>query len=266
MYVFTSAFFFLMFFTFFNGSSASRIKSFNINGKTLEEVDKMDSAHFADFTRNINKDDDKPDVPMTRAGFKQFIDTMINQSGIHFSQQRFKSKAEFDSLTATGKVTSYWWLKPFIYKEIELNKKYDGNSRKILDALKESMIHGLPQMLFISLPLLALLLKLLYFRRKQFYYVNHAIFSIHLYIFVFIALLITMSLARLNSELHWGLITFIGGLLYVALFFYEYKAMRNFYQQGRGKTILKFILLNLMFLIVLMILFSLFILFSFYKI
>ena len=44
-------------------------------------------------------------------------------------------------------------------------------------------------MLFISLPCLHLLLKLLYVRRKQFYYVDHGIFAVHLYIFSFLILL-----------------------------------------------------------------------------
>jgi hypothetical protein len=37
----------------------------------------------------------------------------------------------------------------------------------------------------------------------------------------------------------------MAGLLFISAFFYEYKAMRRFYKQGRGKTILKFFLLNM---------------------
>jgi len=263
MYVFTSAFFFLMFFSFFNKASEP---SFDINGKSLDQVAKMDSATFADFTRNINREDDKPDLPMTREGFKAYTDSMIGKTGIHLGRGNYKSKAEYDSLIAAGTIKHYWWQKMLTYKQIEINEKYNNNSSRILEAFKESIIHSLPQMLFISLPLLALLLKLLYVRRKQFYYVNHAIFSIQLYIFIFIALLITLGLGSLNTQLHWGLITFIRGLIYAGLFFYLYKAMRNFYQQGRGKTILKFILLNLMFTIVMIFLFTVFVFFSFYKI
>jgi hypothetical protein len=42
---------------------------------------------------------------------------------------------------------------------------------------------------FVSLPLFALMLRLLYVRRKQFFYVNHIVFSIHLYCGTFIIIL-----------------------------------------------------------------------------
>jgi len=266
MYVFTSAFFFIIFFTFFNTGIQSILKDATIDGKSLNEVDKMDSTTFANFTRKVNREDKKPDLPMTREEFKKYTDLALQKSGIHLTKTHYRSKAQYDSLLAAGVKKHNWWQKLLIYKEIEVNEKYDSNSSKILIAFRDSIIHSLPQMLFISLPLLALLLKLLYVRRKKFYYVNHAIFSIHLYIFIFIALLFILSLGKLNEQLNFGLITFINGLLYLGLFFYAYKAMRNFYQQGRAKTILKFVLLNLMFAIVVLVLFISFVLFSFFKI
>jgi hypothetical protein len=46
---------------------------------------------------------------------------------------------------------------------------------------------------------------------------------------------------------------------------YLYKAMRRFYGQGRGKTIVKFLLLNLMGAIMLVILFTALLLFSIFQ-
>ena len=127
------------------------------------------------------------------------------------------------------------------------------------------MLHSLPQMLFILLPLVALILKLLYIRSKNYYYVNHGIFSIHFYIFSFIAMLLIFSLGNLNNSLHWGFITFVKGLLSLGVFFYLYKAMRNFYQQGRTKTILKFFIFCLLLFIIIMLLFVALIFLSLYK-
>ncbi len=265
MYVFTSAFFFLTFFTFFN-SELSKTSIKNINGKTLPEIARMDSAKFADFTRAINKDYDKPDKPMTRAEFKQYSDTLLKNSTPAIAKNKYETKALYDSALASGIEKDNWLVRQFKYKSIDIQAKYGNDDERIKLAFVSTLLHSLPQMLFISLPLLALLLKLLYVRRKQVYYVNHAIFSMHLYIFVFIALLIALSLAKLNEQLHWGVINFIRVMLYLGLFYYEYKAMRNFYQQGRAKTILKFILVNLLFMIVVDILFLAFVLFSFYKI
>ncbi len=265
MYVFTSAFFFLIFFSFFKIDEEGIAVS-NINSKTLPQIAKMDSATFADFPRFINKNDHKPDTPMTRAQFSKYVEGAVKTSGISLNKRHFKTRAAYDSALLAGTIHDNWLLRQLVYKVIDINAKYNNDAQKILNAFKSTLFHSLPQMLFISLPLLALLLKFLYYRRKQFYYVNHAIFSIQLYIFIFIAMLILFGMSKLNQQLHWGVITFLSVLMYIVLFFYEYKAMRNFYGQRRGKTILKFILLNVMFLIVLIFLFTLFLLFSFFKI
>ncbi len=265
MYVFTSAFFFLIFFTFFKTNEVVFSET-DVNGKTLTEIIKMDSAHFADFTRKVNRNDNKPDRAMTREEFRNFLDTSIRHSGITVFNHRYKTRAAYDSALANGTENDNWIIRQLVYQVIAINSKYNNNAQEIIAAFKSALLHSLPQMLFISLPLLALLLKLLYRRRKEFYYVSHAILSIHLYIFVFIAMLFLFSIGKLNDGLHWGVLSFINGLMYILIFFYEYKAMRNFYGQRRAKTIAKFLLLNLMFLVVLLLLFVIFTFFSLFKI
>ena len=127
------------------------------------------------------------------------------------------------------------------------------------------LLHSLPQIFFILLPIFAFILKLLYIRRKEFYYVNHGIFSIHFYIFWFISMLILFGLGELNAKLNWGLITFIQVLIGFGIFFYLYKAMRNFYRQRRAKTIFKFMILCFSLFITIMLLFLIFIFYSLYK-
>ncbi len=265
MYIFTSAFFFLLFFTFFKADKSDvPTDNITINKKTLAEVAKMDSAAFADFTRGINKNDDKSDKPMTREEFKNYLDTTTLFGGSQLIGVAYKTREQYDSALKAGKKDN-WFVRKIVYRLIELNAKYKGRGMDAFKDFRELLLHSLPQLLFISLPLLALLLKLLYIRRKEFYYVNHGIFSLHIYIFIFIALLAIFSLNKLNSGLHWWIISALNFLLYLSLFFYEYKAMRNFYKQRRAKTILKFILLNLMFLVVLSLLFTVFVFFSFFK-
>jgi hypothetical protein len=38
---------------------------------------------------------------------------------------------------------------------------------------------------------------------------------------------------------------FSSGIIFIAIEVYLYKAMKNFYKQGTGKTLLKFLLLNM---------------------
>jgi len=264
MYVFTSAIFFLIFFSFFYNSELNITTT--INKKTIDQINKMDSATFAEFTANINKEDDKPATPMTRAEFQKYLDTIRKTSGIRIGDTSYSSKKEYDSVLAKGIKKDGWLKRLLVYKEIEINQKYKGNQWEIINALKNTIVHSLPQMFFISLPLLALILKLLYVRRKQFYYVTHGIVSIHLYIFLFIAMLILFSLAKLNATIHWELLSYISSFLVAGLFVYQYLAMKNFYRQGWIKTFFKFLLTNILFMFVLLLLFVIFIFFSFFKI
>ena len=48
------------------------------------------------------------------------------------------------------------------------------------------MVHNIPRAMFMFLPLLALVMKLLYWRPKR-YYVEHLLFLIHNHAFVFLA-------------------------------------------------------------------------------
>ena len=67
--------------------------------------------------------------------------------------------------------------------------------------LLDKFLHMLPYILFVSLPLYALFLKLLYIRkRKQFYYVDHGLFLIHLYIFTFLVCCCFFFFLRLGDQ------------------------------------------------------------------
>jgi hypothetical protein len=266
MYVFTSAFFFLIFFSFFKIDKEAITSNSTVNGKTLAVINEMDSSAFVAFTTDINRKDDKPAVPMTRMEFKHYYDSAIENSGISFTPKKYKSKAVYDSLLKCGAEDDGWLVRKLKYKQIATNEKYRGNPREAFKNMTDALLHKLPQMLFISLPLLALLLKLLYFRRKEFYYVSHGIFSLHLYIFIFIALLFLFGLSKMQAHWHWGAFTFLRIILSVSIFFYTYKAMRNFYQQRRAKTVIKFLLLNFLFMFIVLALFCVFLLFSIFTI
>jgi hypothetical protein len=54
----------------------------------------------------------------------------------------------------------------------------------------------------------------------------------------------------------------ISVLVVLSAFFYEYKAMRNFYKQGRFKTIMKWMLLNVLAFLMIAILMGGFLIFS----
>ncbi len=92
--------------------------------------------------------------------------------------------------------------------------------------------------LFLFLPILAALHHLLYLRRK-FYYPEHLFFTFYNQAALFLLLALGFSLILITGYEGVIVIFILGFLLY------QFIALRRFYGQGTGKTILKFIILNL---------------------
>ena len=256
MYIFTSFLFFLLFFSF---SKVNLDENIEYGGKSLAEISKLDSTAFSNFTKEFN--DGKP---MTKEEFEVYT-AKKTSSAVFNSKKKYNSLENFDSLDRRGEIKGNFLNRMGERKALELKLKYNDNQNAFLKALWESISHSLPQLLFISLPLFALFLKLLYVRHKEIYYTQHIIYSIHLYIFTFIILFGFM----LRSWLAPYIGGVVGGLFIFAitvwLFIYEYKAMRRFYGQRRWKTILKFLLANFFRFIIILILFVLITLISFFK-
>ncbi|WP_242927901.1 DUF3667 domain-containing protein [Pontibacter vulgaris] len=96
----------------------------------------------------------------------------------------------------------------------------------------------LPKMMFILLPLFALILKLVNFRSKKFY-VEHLIYSIHVHSFLFLFGSILIILGWILPFLDDWIMLF--GL--IVIIWYIYRSMRNTYKGSRWLTVYKFFML-----------------------
>jgi len=265
LYIFTSAFFFLIFFSFMKIDKKTITNDVQMNGKTFAEAIKLDSLAFDAYTKSVNQSEGHGPDPMTKEEFKHYFDSSVMMGRVHFTDTDYKTKEQYDSVLSSGKKKHNWLQKQLIYKEIELNEKYNNEGGNILREYVNILLHSLPQMFFVLLPLFALILKLLYIRRKDYYYVNHAIFSIHFYTFWFITMLLMFFVGRLNDKLHWAALTYLEFFMGLGIFFYLYKAMRKFYKQRRAKTIIKFFTFCFLLLITMSLLFLVFIIYSLFK-
>ena len=149
------------------------------------------------------------------------------------------------------------WIKKKIAKA---NGKFNSSS-ELISLLSEKFSAQLPKLLFISLPLIALLLAGLYFRRKQWMYADHAILTLHLFSATFLILLLNLLLGHLFTALHWVKINkWVGGFFAIVFPIYYFASLKTFYQQSTRKTLLKtgFLLLGsfLVFLLVFILLFA----------
>ncbi|MBN8790438.1 MAG: hypothetical protein J0I84_25440, partial [Terrimonas sp.] len=137
---------------------------------------------------------------------------------------------------------------------------------KAFETLKEKFKHSFPTLLFVSLPIFAFLLKLLYVRRTKFYYADHGIFAIHTYCATFILLLLYYMFDAIGDNAGWWIFYLIKAALVIYIMYYTYKAMRNFYEQGRFKTFIKYLFLGFMTSIVMTFLILVFFVISAYNV
>lgn len=118
---------------------------------------------------------------------------------------------------------------------------FDGLQRIAADpaALNGSLTTWIPRVLFLLLPLYALLLELFYIRqRKKFYYVDHLIFSLTIHTFGFVLLMLAAAAAQVLS----GGMVALGTMLIAGV--YTLLATRRFYQQSWFWTVVKFTLVT----------------------
>lgn len=120
-----------------------------------------------------------------------------------------------------------WGLKPWIYGRWLKTLNHDGELAipKVIDTTS----HITPKMMFVLLPLFALLLKLFY-SRKKFYYADHAIFSLHLHSAAFLIFLFLGLVEKIFPS--WG--ETLGALELLFILVYLAIALRRAY----GKSIL----------------------------
>jgi len=271
MYLFTSAIFFVVFFSL--GNLKTGFLDLNATTDTLSRKDRVEILEDlkkelprkpgdSELLRSIRRlqDTTRPVTPVD-------INTVEGKPLFGFGDSTYISVAKYDSAQRKIPATSRdgWIKQKIIRKSIEINIRYHGDASETLKAFAELFFHKLSYLLFILLPFFALILRLLYIRRRNFYYSDHAVFTLYHYIFSFILLLFIFVFVALQNWWHLTVFSyFIRGLL-IAWFLYLFLALRQFYRQGWGKTFSKFLLLNLLGIIVLLLLFIVYFFFTLFQ-
>ncbi len=209
MYVFISAIFFLYFLTVYN---QAKVNVNNTDEKTVATLMRELQEDKAEIIKAM-KDGETPSWVKSRMpnalrqvnndiallqkdSTKKFqVLTDMNTTAV-FSTSDYTSEKEYDSIQQTmpGSLKDNWIKRQFEHKNIEISNKFRANNGEMTDQLLENFLHHFPQTLFISLPLFALILQLLYIRHKQLYYVNHIVYTVHLYCAVFVFLFVLLLL------------------------------------------------------------------------
>ncbi|MDO3625121.1 DUF3667 domain-containing protein [Mucilaginibacter sp. BT774] len=223
MYIFISIVYFLLLFQTNGDNNIARI---NDNGKPAEKGVVVTPASNKPFEQAKKAGEVVLDYTKTPNGW--FHPTTKDTSYAEYLTNQ-KKLAENDR---DGFVARVWNKKTFEYRE-----KYGNHAKEVF---AEELRHNIPKMMFILLPLFALILKIAFWRNKKFY-VEHLIYSFHFHCFLFLFLAFFMLLQLIllpfgKSVIEW---LTLPATLYVI--WYIYRSLRAVYHRSIFRTITKMI-------------------------
>ena len=147
----------------------------------------------------------------------------------------YKSTKQLDWIQKNGsenaKVgkTEYWFLKKW------LAVKEENTNKEIVEKFGKSFVLNLPKVLFIYMPVFAFFLWLFH-DKKRWYFYDHGIFTLHLFSFLLLMILLLFFIDKLftlaaSPILGWiNLIIQSAGLLWMLIYFFP--AHRRFYGES----------------------------------
>lgn len=179
-------------------------------------------------------------VSKNNLNFKINMDTFRDTRDLRQALNKFANAMEKDLESVTG------------LKEKAKKREYIRFCRSPEQALTK-ILEYMSWAFFMLLPIFALILKLVYIRRKQ-YYMRHLIFSIHIHSFIFIVLiLITGLYMSVNGIINGLKLDFNGSIegitttIMLSIPIYLIIALKKFYGQKLGKVILKFFAISILY-------------------
>lgn len=129
-----------------------------------------------------------------------------------------------------------------------IKKSFDWKSqgKNAKEVLFEGLKHNAPKVMFLLLPLFALILKISFWNNHKFY-VEHIIYAIHLHCFLFLFLIITMLLKMMLPHGWAPVAGFIQTATVLIIIWYIYRSLMVVYNRTRWRTISKMVGVSFMY-------------------
>jgi hypothetical protein len=138
------------------------------------------------------------------------------------------------------------YLQRYIVKKTFDWKEQGKNGQEILF---EGLKHNAPKIMFLLLPLFALILKLAFWENHKLY-VEHIIYAIHLHCFLFLFLIVVMLLKMVLPDSWEVIISLIETAATFTIIWYIYRSLRVVYNRSRWRTISKMVGVSFMYSLV----------------
>ena len=203
----------------------------------------------------VVKDGDRINATFTtgRVETGTLSDTAFSKqlAAMRAAREKFKNnRRKIDSaLNALPGLSARRFLVLTVKKFINYGQKKNLHTGgDIVESILATLFHSIPKLFFVLMPVLALLLKL-FFRRKEYVYVDHAVMSLHLHSFLFVSFMI----GYLISFASWdhGILDWI--FFAVVPLIYFFSAFHHFYKTRWFTTILKGIFIIPLYLFIILV-------------
>jgi hypothetical protein len=248
LYVFISAIFFLLLFSSRQDARFNEKDEGQLTGifrqqfaDSLRSVsDTMRQSSVADTIRkNIYRQiASRLDSPKNKAADEESVGLFVGDEGrlvIEIEENKYRSTRHYDSVQQQlpDSLRDKCFLKWLLRNNARLKSEHQNRNhiRIVVD-----MQHSIPKIMFVLLPLFALLIGLFY-NREKYFYVQHAIFSIHFHAFVFLSFILALLLDLILPGDWTGLILWSAAYLFA--FIYLAIALGKAYQQSLFLSTLK---------------------------
>ena len=227
MYIFISIVFFLSISV--KNSPAINIGS-NNNGQRTEF--NLEDAMAASRSAKTNEEIDNIKLlsPGQKKEAKARLEDRIEDNFKKLTAEQYAAEQKALPAASRDGYISYY----FQHKGLQLKER-----ENIEKTFFETLVHNLPKMMFLLLPLFALIL-LLIFRKSRMFYAEHFIYALHLHSFLYLLLLIPIFMLKVLSVAP----AFIYWIVFLVITFYIYRSLRTVYKNSRKKTIVKMVILG----------------------
>lgn len=238
----------ILFLTFSLSEKISNNSS-DTNNLNLIESDELDKglSQINDSIPNVNKLAIKEQINSFRNLNKDSIYTKFelekNKMGFYYKFSSFRNfNKKYPNKTA-GEALKELEYEDTQFNRFIFNKCILFKTNDIKNELVEYFYQKLPFLIFLSLPIITIIFWLVFYSKKI-NYTEHLVFTYTYFTFIFLCMILFNIVGEISENL-FEIATFIYFIFILPIYFY--KSLRNFYEQNRWKTVLKFILLNPLF-------------------
>ncbi|MCA0933428.1 DUF3667 domain-containing protein [Lutimonas saemankumensis] len=215
---------------------AALSKKGELKKKGIKRMDSLFAARSIDYKTPLSLIRKSNENPKNQGAGKLFskIKTLMEH------QKENPKESALKAIENLGYEKSYWNV--FLYsKSTDWNEAVEDPENYGAQFL-DRILSRVSVALFLLLPIFTLIVSLIYIRRK-YNYTENLVFVFHAQTVFFLLLLLFLIVNRFANS---NLVIFIFTLTFML---HLYKSMRQFYQQGRFKTIVKYFILNSAFMI-----------------